>query len=137
MDLPPDRHLAGADHRSFRARGNRRQRRDPPPHSLVDFRCVQAARPTNYFLIFLAAPLVYALTQIEHAPAAVTILAALLLAWVLRALSFLRRRRQGDVPRAVVSLIAGIAPGSTLSSLPRRGPYWPAWSPSYASSPRF
>ena len=32
-----------------------------------------------------------------------------LTAWVLRALSFLRRRRQGDVPRAVISLIAGIS----------------------------
>ena len=77
-------------------------------------------------LIFLAAPLVYALTQIWNAPVAVTIVAALLLAWVLRALSFLRRRRQGDVPRAVVSLIAGIslvdalflaAEGALLASL--------------------
>ena len=30
-------------------------------------------------------------------------------AWVLVALWFLRRRRKGDIPRAVVSLIAGIS----------------------------
>jgi 4-hydroxybenzoate polyprenyltransferase len=60
-------------------------------------------------LLFLAAPLGYALLQITYAPVAVAILAAALTAWMLRALSFLRRRRQGDVPRAVVSLIAGIS----------------------------
>ena len=30
-------------------------------------------------------------------------------AWVLVALWFLRRRRKGDIPRAVISLIAGIS----------------------------
>jgi len=60
-------------------------------------------------LLFLAAPIVYALTQITHAPVAVSVVAAALVVWIGRALSYLRRRGQGDVPRAVVSLIAGIS----------------------------
>jgi 4-hydroxybenzoate polyprenyltransferase len=59
-------------------------------------------------LLFLAAPLIYALI---HAPANPTggVMFALFAIWVGVALGFLRRRRPGDVPRAVVSLIAGIA----------------------------
>jgi UbiA prenyltransferase family len=59
-------------------------------------------------LLFLAAPLIYALV---HAPASPTgaVMFALFAIWVGVALWFLRRRRPGDVPRAVVSLIAGIA----------------------------
>jgi hypothetical protein len=60
-------------------------------------------------LIFLAAPLAYAVTLIHQAPLAVSVTAAALIAWTLRALSYLRRRGPGDVPRAVVSLIAGIS----------------------------
>jgi UbiA prenyltransferase family protein len=60
-------------------------------------------------LIFLAAPLAYALVAVDRAPIAVALLAAALIAWILRSLSFLRRRGQGDVPRAVVGLIAGIS----------------------------
>jgi 4-hydroxybenzoate polyprenyltransferase len=59
-------------------------------------------------LLFLAAPLLYALL---HAPASPTgaVLCALFAIWVGVALWFLKRRQPGDVPRAVVSLIAGIA----------------------------
>jgi 4-hydroxybenzoate polyprenyltransferase len=60
-------------------------------------------------LVFLAAPLFYALAAADRAPLAVALVAAALLAWILRSLSFLHRRRQGDVPRAVVTLIAGIS----------------------------
>ena len=59
-------------------------------------------------LLFLAAPVAFALI---HAPASPTSVAtfALFALWVGVALWFLRRRQPGDVPRAVVSLIAGIA----------------------------
>jgi UbiA prenyltransferase family len=59
-------------------------------------------------LLFLAAPLAYAAA---HAPASPTsgVVFALFAIWVGVALWFLRRRQPGDVPRAVVSLIAGIA----------------------------
>jgi UbiA prenyltransferase family len=59
-------------------------------------------------LLFLAAPLIYALVA---AAGSLTsgVLFALFAVWVGVALWFLRRRQRGDVPRAVVSLIAGIA----------------------------
>lgn len=59
-------------------------------------------------LLFLAAPLVYALME---APADLTsgVIFVLFAIWVGVALWFLWRRRPGDVPRAVVSLIAGIS----------------------------
>jgi heme O synthase-like polyprenyltransferase len=60
-------------------------------------------------LLFLAAPIVYAVTQITHAPVAVSVVGLALVVWILQALSYLRRRGPGDVPRAVVSLIAGIS----------------------------
>src|SRR5215510_1529913 len=68
-----------------------------------------AALVSLCYLIFLAAPLAYAMTEINRAPLAVVVVAAVLVAWILRSLLFLRRRSPGDVPRAVISLIAGIS----------------------------
>jgi hypothetical protein len=59
-------------------------------------------------LLFLGAPLAYALAGVLRSPTAAALAAAFVL-WVGVALWFLRRRQPGDVPRAVVSLIAGIA----------------------------
>ena len=56
---------------------------------------------------FLAAPLAYGAVLIAEQPwAALPWLA--LVAWMAMALWFLRRRGPGDIPRAVVSLLAGI-----------------------------
>ena len=59
-------------------------------------------------LVFLAAPVVYGAWLI---PAHGTLVFFWLLfsTWMLVALWFLRRRRPGDIPRAVMSLIAGIS----------------------------
>ena len=59
-------------------------------------------------LAFLAVPLIYGIYLAMAQPMVVLPLVALA-AWVLYALSLLRRRKPGDVPRAVVSLIAGIS----------------------------
>jgi UbiA prenyltransferase family len=59
-------------------------------------------------LLFLAAPLLYVIATALESPGAL-ILALMFVAWVAIALWFLRRRQPGDVPRAVVSLIAGIS----------------------------
>jgi UbiA prenyltransferase family len=59
-------------------------------------------------LLFLAAPLLYALLHAADGPTG-GVMFALFAIWVGIALWFLKRRRPGDVPRAVVSLIAGIA----------------------------
>lgn len=59
-------------------------------------------------LLFLAAPLGYALTFLQREPWSVLWLLALL-GWVSYALSFLTRRDGRDIPRTVVSLIAGIS----------------------------
>jgi hypothetical protein len=59
-------------------------------------------------LLFLGVPLVYALAKALAGPAAALLSLAFIL-WVGVALWFLRRRRPGDVPLAVVSLIAGIS----------------------------
>jgi hypothetical protein len=59
-------------------------------------------------LLFLGAPIVYALAGALESPTAAVLATAFVL-WVGVALWFLRRRQPGDVPRAVVSLIAGIA----------------------------
>jgi hypothetical protein len=59
-------------------------------------------------LLFLGAPVAYALWAAPSGRQSL-VLALLLVAWIALALWFLRRRRPGDVPRAVVSLIAGIA----------------------------
>lgn len=57
-------------------------------------------------LAFLAAPVVYGLSM----PSMLVLPFWLLFTgWVLVALWFLRRRAKGDIPRAVVSLIAGIS----------------------------
>jgi len=59
-------------------------------------------------LLFLAAPAAYALAVAPNGAPHV-VLCLLFLAWIGVALWFLWRRQPGDVPRAVVSLIAGIA----------------------------
>ena len=46
-------------------------------------------------LLFLAAPIVYALTQITHAPVAVSVVAAALIVWIGQALSYLKTPRTG------------------------------------------
>jgi 4-hydroxybenzoate polyprenyltransferase len=58
-------------------------------------------------LAFLAVPLLWGL-QASLTDAIVAGIGLLFLLWVLYALSFLRRRRPGDVPRAVGGLLAGI-----------------------------
>jgi 4-hydroxybenzoate polyprenyltransferase len=59
-------------------------------------------------LAFLAVPLIYGIYIAPAQPVA-TLPLLLLAAWALYALWLLRRRNPGDVPRAVVSLIAGIS----------------------------
>ena len=59
-------------------------------------------------LLFLAAPVAYGASLIAG-HAAVGFFWLLFTAWMLVAIWFLRRRRKGDIPRAVVSLIAGIS----------------------------
>jgi 4-hydroxybenzoate polyprenyltransferase len=59
-------------------------------------------------LLFLGAPLAYSIAGALESPTGAALAAAFVL-WVGVALWFLRRRQPGDVPRAVVSLIAGIA----------------------------
>lgn len=58
-------------------------------------------------LVFLAAPVLYGL-WLSMRDSVVLIFWALFAGWVLVALGFLRRRAKGDIPRAVISLIAGI-----------------------------
>jgi 4-hydroxybenzoate polyprenyltransferase len=58
-------------------------------------------------LVFLALPLLWGL-QASLDGAIVAGIGLLFLVWVLYSLSFLRRRRPGDVPRAVGGLLAGI-----------------------------
>jgi len=58
-------------------------------------------------LLFLALPVAWG-AQAALAGVIVAGCAVLLLVWTLFALSFLRRRRPGDVPRAVGYLLAGI-----------------------------
>lgn len=59
-------------------------------------------------LAFLAVPIVYGAWLSLREPMVLVPLAALG-AWILFAVRLLRRRAKGDVPRAVVSLIAGIS----------------------------
>jgi hypothetical protein len=59
-------------------------------------------------LAFLVVPVIYGIYLAPIQPAVVLPL-LLLAAWALYALRLLRRRKPGDVPRAVVSLIAGIS----------------------------
>ena len=66
-------------------------------------------RITNLWPVaFLAAPVVYGVGLIVDHPEATPFL-VLFVGWVMVSLYFLVRRRAGDIPRAVVSLIAGIA----------------------------
>ncbi len=58
-------------------------------------------------LLFLAAPLAYGFLLANKATGQLVLLA--LAGWIGVALWLLRRRRPGDIPRAVVSLIAGIS----------------------------
>jgi 4-hydroxybenzoate polyprenyltransferase len=62
-------------------------------------------------LLFLAAPLAYGVGAFlaGQNTALVALLLTALIMWIGVALFFLKRRGKGDVPRAVVSLIAGIA----------------------------
>ncbi|MFQ6018073.1 MAG: UbiA family prenyltransferase [Kiloniellaceae bacterium] len=59
-------------------------------------------------LLFLAAPAVYGLSAAGQSVISAVLLGGFV-AWTLFALNFLRRRRAGDIPRAVVSLLAGIS----------------------------
>lgn len=59
-------------------------------------------------LAFLAAPLLFGLAHIAATP--VTLLFVVgLAAWIVYAIRLVQRRQPGDIPRAVVSLIAGIS----------------------------
>jgi len=67
------------------------------------------ARVENLWpLVFLAAPVLYGL-WLAAGQWTVAFFWLLFTAWMLVALWYLRRRRKGDIPRAVVSLIAGIS----------------------------
>ncbi len=59
-------------------------------------------------LAFLAVPAIYGASLVPAVPLVLLPL-GLLLAWIFYALFLLRRRSKGDVPRAVISLIAGIS----------------------------
>ncbi len=59
-------------------------------------------------LVFLAAPVAYG-AWLAAAQTVVGVFWLLFSGWMLVALWFLRRRAKGDIPRAVVSLIAGIS----------------------------
>jgi 4-hydroxybenzoate polyprenyltransferase len=59
-------------------------------------------------LLFLAAPVAYG-AWLAASQAVAGAFWLLFTGWMLVALWFLRRRRKGDIPRAVVSLIAGIS----------------------------
>jgi len=59
-------------------------------------------------LIFLAAPLAYGAGRVSDQPL-MAVFVLLLAGWILVALRFIKRRGPGDIPRAVVSLIAGIS----------------------------
>jgi 4-hydroxybenzoate polyprenyltransferase len=59
-------------------------------------------------LLFLAAPVAWGAWRAMQAPVT-GLYGFAFTAWMLWALWYLRRRRKGDIPRAVVSLIAGIS----------------------------
>jgi len=59
-------------------------------------------------LLFLAAPIVYGGTRLDRGLTAAAIWVAIVVL-VLAALRFVKRRGPGDIPKAVVSLIAGIS----------------------------
>lgn len=73
-------------------------------------------------LLFLAAPLIYGLYKVVSDLQVAPLLVITSL-WLVYALYFVKRRSQGDIPKAVVSMIAGISLVdalliSTVSSLP-------------------
>lgn len=59
-------------------------------------------------LLFLAAPLIYGAT-INNGQTLGWIALAALAVWLIVAINFVRRRAPGDIPRAVISMIAGIS----------------------------
>ena len=59
-------------------------------------------------LLFLAAPVLYGASLVPAQPLT-AVYWLVFVGWMLVALYFVRRRQPGDIPRAVVSLIAGIA----------------------------
>jgi UbiA prenyltransferase family len=60
-------------------------------------------------LLFLAAPLVYGLTAVREGYGTILLAVGAFAALISAAFYLLRRRMKGDVPRAIVSLIAGIS----------------------------
>ncbi len=60
-------------------------------------------------LLFLAVPAAAAVWMAANDVGLVLVLAAIFLLWIINALRYLWRRQLGDIPRAVVSLIAGIS----------------------------
>ncbi len=73
-------------------------------------------------LVFLAAPLLYGILK-SVSDFQVLPMLAILAIWLIYALYFIKRRQSGDIPKAVVSMIAGISLVdalliSTVSSLP-------------------
>ena len=60
-------------------------------------------------LLFLGIPIIYGVAHAWNGTLMRVALVVALVAWILVALYLLKRRAKGDVPRAVVSLIAGIA----------------------------
>lgn len=96
---------------------------------LVGLTCVakqeHLGRVANLWpLVFLVLPLAWGATALPGAGLAV-VPWLLLAGWVLYALSFLRRRGPGDVPRAVGSLLAGICLWDALV-MAVAGQPWPA-----------
>ena len=73
-------------------------------------------------LLFLAAPLIYGIIK-SASDFQVIPLVVILAIWLIYALYFIKRRQSGDIPKAVVSMIAGISLVdalliATVSSLP-------------------
>lgn len=60
-------------------------------------------------LLFLAAPVGYGINHLGSGDPAVVVSLVALVCWIGAALYLLKRRAKGDVPRAVIGLIAGIA----------------------------
>ena len=60
-------------------------------------------------LLFLAAPVLYTAFPAFDQGSSILIFWILFSGWILVALYFLKRRQPGDIPRAVISLIAGIS----------------------------
>lgn len=81
-------------------------------------------------LVFLAAPLFAASTP--GADARLWAALAALVLWTLHALSFLFRRRPGDIPRAVGALLAGISLVDALF-LAQAGATWPLLALAFAA----